>query len=123
MSDPKLDGYKTANIETEMEVKNTPSKRTDTEILNALQDLPWRIDILYKQGQPKSDSVPHIRDQINDFLDRESKNKDWIIEYEIPPLRAIYTAEASSFSEAELREDIRVQQPLWRIRKIKLKSL
>lgn len=35
-------------------------KRTDTEILNALQDLPWRIDILYKQGQPKSDSVPHI---------------------------------------------------------------
>lgn len=46
--------------------------RTDTQLLDALQELPWRIDIIYKEGQPKSDSVPPLRDQINHFLNMQS---------------------------------------------------
>jgi len=45
--------------------------RTDTQLLDALQNLPHRIDIIYKRGLPKSDSVPSLRDQINRFLDAE----------------------------------------------------
>ena len=47
-------------------------RRTDEQILNALQELPWRIDILYKRGLPKSDSMPTLREQINHFLDIEA---------------------------------------------------
>jgi hypothetical protein len=46
--------------------------RTDSDILDALQNLPDRIDIIYKRGMPKSDSVPSLRDQINRFLDAEA---------------------------------------------------
>jgi hypothetical protein len=46
--------------------------RTDTQLLDALQNLPDRIDIIYKRGMPKSDSVPSLRDQINWFLDAEA---------------------------------------------------
>lgn len=44
---------------------------------------------------------------------------NWWIEYEIPPLRAIYTAEAGPCTEAEAREQVKTEQPLWRIRKMK----
>lgn len=42
----------------------------------------------------------------------------WNVEYEIPPLRAIYNAEGGPCTEEELREQIKTEQPLWRIRKI-----
>ena len=44
-------------------------RRSDTEIIDALQSLPFQLDIVYKVGQPKSGSVPPLRDQINHFLD------------------------------------------------------
>lgn len=44
--------------------------------------------------------------------------RSWHIEYEIPPLRAIYTAMANVDSEAAARELVAKEQPLWRIRKI-----
>lgn len=53
-------------------------KRTDTEIIDALQNLPWCLDIIYKEGQPKSDSVPPIRDQINRFLDAHESIADTV---------------------------------------------
>ncbi len=43
---------------------------------------------------------------------------NWRIEYEIPPLRAIYMAEAGPCTEAEAREQVKTEQPLWRIRKM-----
>lgn len=43
---------------------------------------------------------------------------NWTIEYEIPPLRAIYTAEGGPGTEAEVREQVKTEQPLWRIRKM-----
>lgn len=46
--------------------------RTDTDLLNALQELPCALDIIYRRGQPKSDSVPTLREQINRFLDAEA---------------------------------------------------
>lgn len=44
--------------------------------------------------------------------------KNWRIEYEIPPLRAIYYAEADDYTESELREALALHQPMWRIRKL-----
>lgn len=43
---------------------------------------------------------------------------NWKIEYEIPPLRAIYFAEAENCTEAQAREMVRTEQPLWKIRKM-----
>jgi hypothetical protein len=51
-----------------------------------------------------------------------SKNQNWRIEYEIPPLRAIYHAVAEFCTEAEAREMVRKEQPGWRIRKITVYS-
>lgn len=42
----------------------------------------------------------------------------WKIEYEIPPLRAIYFAEMDAENEAEVREAVAEWEPLWRIRKL-----
>lgn len=44
------------------------------------------------------------------------------VEYEIPPMRAIYLAECDAESEQEAREFIAENEPLWRIRKIKSKE-
>jgi len=49
-------------------------KRTDTQIIDALEALPCRVDIIYKMGEPRSDSAPPLRDQINLFLDEELKH-------------------------------------------------
>lgn len=46
------------------------------------------------------------------------KKSNWIIEYEIPPLRAIYHAAADNCTEQEVRSMVEEQQPMWRIRKI-----
>lgn len=46
--------------------------RTDTQILDALEALPCCVDIIYKRGYPRSDSVLPLRDQINHFLDAEA---------------------------------------------------
>lgn len=43
---------------------------------------------------------------------------DWLIEYEIPPLRAIYFAEAADCTEQEARDLVTAQESLWRIREI-----
>lgn len=42
----------------------------------------------------------------------------WYIEYEIPPLRAIYRAEMQNLTMDEVKEVIAKEQPLWRIRKL-----
>jgi hypothetical protein len=44
--------------------------------------------------------------------------KTWRIEYEIPPLRAIYFAEMDADTKSEVEEAVREQEPLWRIRKL-----
>ena len=41
------------------------------------------------------------------------------IEYEIPPLRAIYIAEAGPCTFAEACEQVKTEQPLWHIRNMK----
>lgn len=46
------------------------------------------------------------------------KKGKWVIEYEIPPMRAIYFAWAINSTEDEAREMVRKEQPLWRIRKV-----
>jgi len=43
---------------------------------------------------------------------------NWLIEYEIPPLRAIYHATAENCTEERARMAVLVKQPLWRIRKM-----
>lgn len=45
--------------------------RTDSELLNELQSLPYALELVYKRGTPKADSVPSLRDQINHFLEQE----------------------------------------------------
>lgn len=47
-----------------------------------------------------------------------TKKCNWRIEYEIPPLRAIYFAEIDDCTEAEARDAIAKEQPRWRIRKL-----
>ncbi len=42
----------------------------------------------------------------------------WLVEYEIPPLRAIYLAECDAKTEADVRVEIARDYPEWRIRKI-----
>lgn len=52
------------------------------------------------------------------------KPNEYRIEYEIPPLRAIYFAEITAGSEADAREVVTALEPKWRIRKIvKLDSI
>lgn len=46
--------------------------------------------------------------------------KTFLVEYEIPPLRAIYCAECDAVSDADVRAHIAEVQPRWRIRKITL---
>lgn len=46
------------------------------------------------------------------------KRCSWKIEYEIPPLRAIYFAEVDNCTESEAREMVYTEHPNWRIRKI-----
>lgn len=41
------------------------------------------------------------------------------IEYEIPPLRAIYHCECDAETEQEARDTFKREQPLGRIRKVK----
>lgn len=43
---------------------------------------------------------------------------NWTIEYEIPPLRAIYHAEATDCTELEAMMMVSKEQPRWRIRKM-----
>ena len=43
---------------------------------------------------------------------------NWCIEYEIPPLRAIYRAEIDNCTMDEAREVVKREQPMWRIRKL-----
>ncbi len=45
----------------------------------------------------------------------------WLVEYEIPPLRAIYQCEVDHNSEQEAQEYVKALQPTWRIRKITLR--
>jgi len=40
--------------------------------MGRLQDLPYCLDIIYKRGTPKSDSVPSLREQIHRFLETEN---------------------------------------------------
>lgn len=43
----------------------------------------------------------------------------WEIEYEIPPLRAIYNTECTApLTEGELRQSVEAHQPMWKIRKL-----
>jgi len=44
--------------------------------------------------------------------------KSWTIEYEIPPLRAIYWATVDAESEEQVRVSVAEYEPRWRIRKI-----
>jgi hypothetical protein len=43
---------------------------------------------------------------------------NWKIEYEIPPLRAIYFADADDCTESEARALVKKEYPLWRIRNV-----
>ena len=43
-------------------------RMSDTQLLDALQELPCALDLTYHRGQPKSDSVPSRPDQISHFL-------------------------------------------------------
>jgi hypothetical protein len=43
---------------------------------------------------------------------------NWKIEYEIPPLRAIYYCMVEDCTEEEARSAFATQQPMWRIRKL-----
>lgn len=43
--------------------------RTDTELLDGLERLPYQMEIIYKGSLPKADSMPTLREQINRFLD------------------------------------------------------
>jgi hypothetical protein len=52
-----------------VEYKNEMTTRTDTQLLDALESVPWAIEIKYVQGQPKCDSRPSLREQIGRFLD------------------------------------------------------
>lgn len=49
--------------------KRVAKQRTDKQLLDALESYPWRMEIIYKVGEPKSDSVPSLRSQINYFID------------------------------------------------------
>jgi DnaJ-class molecular chaperone len=44
--------------------------------------------------------------------------KNWLIEYEIPPLRAIYHAQMSEATEDEVRAQCAAQSPPWTVRKL-----
>jgi hypothetical protein len=46
----------------------------------------------------------------------------WKVEYEIPPLRAIYLAECDAVSEEEVKQIVTKEEPLWRIRKLEIIS-
>lgn len=49
--------------------------RTDTQLLDALEAVPWAIEIKYVPGQPKCDSMPSLREQITRFLDELAKRE------------------------------------------------
>lgn len=49
---------------------------------------------------------------------RIKAKRNWLIEYEIPPLRAVYFAEIDKCTESEVRELVKKEQPLWKIRKL-----
>lgn len=44
--------------------------------------------------------------------------KTWKIEYEIPPLRAIYWAYMEAETEDKVRDAVKEWEPLWRIRRL-----
>lgn len=46
----------------------------------------------------------------------------WKIEYEVPPMRAIYFAEVDNCTEATAREIVAKAKPLWQIRKLTFKE-
>ncbi len=46
--------------------------KADAKRLDALQDYPYAIQLAYNDSQPKSDSVPSLRSQIDAFLSRKS---------------------------------------------------
>lgn len=50
-------------------------------------------------------------------MNRDTRS-NWKIEYEIPPLRAIYECAADDCTEAEAREVVRTVHHHWRIRKV-----
>ena len=41
--------------------------------MGRLQDLPYCLDIIYKRGTPKADSMPSLREQIHRFLETENE--------------------------------------------------
>lgn len=47
-----------------------------------------------------------------------SDKKTWKIEYEIPPLRAIYWAYTEAKDEDEVRAIVKKWEPMWRIRRL-----
>lgn len=57
------------SLRKQIDAQQGQGRRSDTEIIDALESLPDQLDIVYKVGQPKSGSVPPLRDQINHFLD------------------------------------------------------
>lgn len=42
----------------------------DTRRWDRLEALPWRFDLIYKDGEAKSGDMPSIRSQVDYFLDR-----------------------------------------------------
>jgi len=44
--------------------------------------------------------------------------KNFVVEYEVPPLRAIYQQSYSALSVKEIRDYIKANNSLWRVRKI-----
>jgi hypothetical protein len=53
--------------------RNEMTTRTDTQLLDALESVPWAIEIKCVQGQPKCDSLPSLREQIGRFLDERAQ--------------------------------------------------
>ena len=54
---------------------------------------------------------------MSDYV-QPNRRFDWRIEYEIPPLRAIYHAQAELMTKDEIEAEIAKQNPPWTIRKL-----
>ncbi len=51
---------------------------------------------------------------------KRARAREWLVEYEIPPLRAIYRAECTAEDEDQVRSIVAKEQPRWNIRKIEV---
>lgn len=49
----------------------------------------------------------------------KSKEKTtWVIQYEIPPMRAVYFTLVKYYTEEKVREMVKKEHPLWKIRQV-----